>query len=41
MSATGKRVRLFVTATLLGGLGGFLGSIAGAAAGKRALFVGG
>jgi hypothetical protein len=35
------RARLFVTACLLGGVGGFLGSVAGAAFGQRALFVGG
>ena len=36
-----SRVLLFLTAVLLGGLGGFIGSILGNAGGKRMLFVGG
>ena len=34
-------LRLFVLACMLGGLGGFAGSVVGAAFGQRALFVGG
>jgi hypothetical protein len=34
-------VRFFIVMCLLGGLGGFIGSVAGAAFGQRALFVGG
>ena len=37
----GARIALFVTATVLGGLGGMLGSILGNAGGRRMLFVGG
>ena len=37
----GRPVRLFVLACLLGGFGGFAGSVAGAAFGKTGLFVGG
>jgi hypothetical protein len=36
-----QRVLLFLTAMILGGLGGFIGSILGNAGGKRMLFVGG
>ena len=36
-----RKILLFVTATVLGGLGGMLGSIVGNAGGKRILFVGG
>jgi len=36
-----SRVLLFLTAVVLGGLGGFIGSILGNAGGKRMLFVGG
>lgn len=36
-----SRLLLFITACLLGGLGGMLGSIVGNAAGKTGLFVGG
>ena len=35
------RLRLFLTTCLLGGIGGFLGSVAGAFVGQTALFVGG
>lgn len=35
------RARLFIAMCLLGGLGGFIGSIIGAALGDRALFAGG
>lgn len=35
------RLRLFLSASLLGGAGGFLGSVAGAAFGAESLFVGG
>ena len=34
-------VRFFIVMCLLGGVGGFIGSVAGAAFGQRALFVGG
>jgi phosphotransferase system glucose/maltose/N-acetylglucosamine-specific IIC component len=34
-------VRLFITACLLGGLGGVVGSVLGAGVGRRGLFVGG
>ena len=36
-----SRVLLFLTAMLLGGVGGFVGSVLGGAGGKRMLFVGG
>ena len=36
-----SRVLLFLTAMLLGGVGGFVGSVLGSAGGKRMLFVGG
>ena len=36
-----SRVLLFLTATLLAGIGGFVGSILGNAGGRRMLFVGG
>lgn len=36
-----SRVLLFLTAMLLGGVGGFVGSILGNAGGQRMLFVGG
>ena len=36
-----SQVRLFVSACLLGGFGGFLGSVLGGAFGPRALFIGG
>ena len=36
-----SRVLLFVTAMVLGGIGGFIGSILGGAGGKRMLFIGG
>jgi hypothetical protein len=35
------QLRLFITTCMLGGIGGFLGSVVGAALGDRALFVGG
>lgn len=35
------RFRLFVAMCVLGGLGGFVGSVIGAAFGRRGLFVGG
>lgn len=34
-------IRLFILACIFGGLGGFAGSVVGAAFGQRALFVGG
>ena len=37
----GSRVLLFLTAMLLGGLGGALGSMLGNAGGRRMLFIGG
>lgn len=37
----GARIALFLTAMVLGGLGGMLGSILGNAGGKRMLFIGG
>ena len=36
-----SRVLLFLTAMLLGGVGGFIGSILGNAGGRRMLFIGG
>lgn len=36
-----NRPALFITATALGGLGGFVGSVIGSAMGRGALFVGG
>ena len=36
-----SRVLLFLTAMVLGGVGGFVGSVLGNAGGKRMLFVGG
>ena len=35
------RLKFFVTACVLGGLGGFLGSVIGAFLGQRGLFIGG
>ena len=37
----GARIALFLTATVLGGLGGMLGSILGNAGGRQMLFIGG
>jgi uncharacterized membrane protein YeaQ/YmgE (transglycosylase-associated protein family) len=36
-----KPLRLFVATCILGGLGGFIGSVVGGAFGQRALFIGG
>jgi hypothetical protein len=36
-----SRVALFVTATILGGVGGFIGSVLGGSLGRGALFAGG
>ena len=36
-----KNAALFLTATILGGIGGFVGSVLGGAFGKGALFAGG
>lgn len=36
-----QSLRLFISMCLLGGLGGFVGSVIGAAFGNRALFIGG
>ena len=36
-----SRILLFLLATVLGGIGGFLGSVLGSAGGRRTLFIGG